>query len=266
MKKISPIKWRPQDTKKLLTYVRKFNAALTRLAKKNPEIAESGIFPERLNYSDLRDSITTRKSFNQTLAKIDRFFKPGARDIVKDTTGFYTTKWNIREQKLTEKRINAQRKKYIEEFKVPKAQQQFLNLNPISFEEKKKRIAQRLEGKDAEEAANIMQDFYNFVYTAERESQDQYLNARFAKLRNAYFHAIDIHLKEDDAIKLKNFLNANNVWGSDIVYAISINDILDFEYYYSLDTAEEKYQTLLEYWTEIMPEILEMRERNGLHG
>lgn len=42
------IKWRKQDINKLQNYVRKFNAAITRLEKKTPELKDSGVFPERL--------------------------------------------------------------------------------------------------------------------------------------------------------------------------------------------------------------------------
>lgn len=261
MAKQSLIKWRPQDYKKLYTYVRKFNAAITRLEKSNPDLIGTGVLPERLDSTELKQRIITRADYNRELRKIDRLFEKDARTIVKDTSGFYTTKWQQRELRYLQQRINAQRRAYVKQFSVPKQQLEFLNLEPIDFKKERKRITEKAAKAAPEDMENIIQEFYNFVYQAERESSADYLTGTFAKLRNAYLKAIDNNLTPEDAETLKQMLVENDIWGSDIVYAISQNDILDFEYYYSLDEKEAKGKLLIDRWEGLMPQIKKARNR-----
>lgn len=261
MARKSPIKWRPQDTKKLNTYIRKFNAAITRLEKKNPGLEGTGVLPERLVKSELVTRINTRDDFNREMRKIDRLFKKGAQEIKKDSSGFYTTVWSQREERYLQQRINKQRRAVIEKYQIPKAQWQFLGLEPVDFKAQREKAKRKSLGAEPEDQANIIQDFYNFLYTAERETSDDYYTGMFAKLRNAYLKAIDLHLPKDKGEELKALLEENQIWGSDIVYAISQNDILDFEYYYSLEDAEQKAILLLDRWKQMIPNIVKQRKR-----
>lgn len=250
------IKWRKQDLKKLSTYTRKFNAAITRLEKLAPEFVDSGAIPERIDTAELKSRILTRADFNRELRKIDRFFKPGAREIVKDKTGFYTTKWQQKELQYTVARVNAQKRAYIKKYQVPKSQQKFLGLEEINIEKEREKIfnaAAKME--DPEDKINKLQEWFNIAYTLERESSAGYYAETFAKLRNAYFKAIKEHLPDEQAKELIDYLEENNVWGSDIAWIVSQNDILDFEYFYSLEEDEDRATRMLERWHQLMPEL-----------
>lgn len=252
------IKWRKQDLAKLSIYVRKFNAAITRFEKQAPNYIGSGAIPERLDTAELKSRILTRADFNRELRRIDRFFKPGAKDIIKDKYGFEITRWQQKENRYTEARVNAQKRAYIEKYQVPKAQQQFLGLEPVSLEKAREKImkeAAKLE--DPEDKINKLQEWYNLAYTLERESSSGYYAQNFAKLRNAYFKAIREHMPPEQAEELIKYLEDNNVWGSDIVWVVSQNDILDFEYFYSTDEKEERATRMRERWEQIMPELKE---------
>lgn len=252
------IKWRTQDLAKLSIYVRKFNAAITRFENKAPEYIGSGVIPERLDTAELKSRILTRNDFNREMRKIDRFFKPGARDIIKDKSGFETTKWQKKELQYTVARVNAQKRAYIEKYQVPKAQQQFLGLEPLNIEKAREKIfreAAKLE--DPEDKINKLQEWYNLAYTIERESASGYYAQNFAKLRNAYFKGIREHMPPEQAEELIKYLEDNNVWGSDIVWVVAQNDILDFEYFYSTAENEERATRMMERWQQIMPGLKE---------
>lgn len=250
------IKWRPKDAKKLAVYVRKYNAAITRLEKKHPELEGSGVLPQHINVDELKSRIITRADYNRELKKIDRLFNKGAQEIVKDTTGYYTTKWEQRERRYTEQRINQLRKRTIEKYGVRKEQVNFLGLESVDLEKEKKRIFDKASKEDSiEDAENTLQEWFNLMYTIERESSMEYYNTAFAKLRNAYFKAIRAHLESDEAEDLIHYLIDNDIWGSDIVYAVSINDALDFEIFYNTDTETERYRLLKQRWEKIVPQL-----------
>lgn len=89
------IKWRNKDKTRLSNTVRQFNAKITRMLKKNPELAP--YLPERLTVQGLRDKIQTRQDFNQEIKSARRFLKPGAETPVTSATGIRTTRWEKRE-------------------------------------------------------------------------------------------------------------------------------------------------------------------------
>lgn len=250
------IKWRLKDTKKLAIYVRKFNAAITRLEKRHPELEGSGVMPQRLDITELKSRIITRNDYNRELNKIDRLFKKGAQELVKDSTGYYTTKWEKREQQYTQQRINKLRKQTIEKYGVRKEQIKFLGLEEVNLEKEKKRIFDKASKEEnLEDAQNVIQEWLNLMYTIDRESSYEYYNSAFAKLRNAYFKAIREHLPPDEAENLIQYLVDNNIYGSDIVYAVSINDTLDFEIFYNTDEKAERARLLTERWQKMVPKI-----------
>lgn len=250
------IRWRQNDLKKLSTYVRKFNAAITRLEKNAPDLKGLGVFPERLYADELKARIMNRNDFNREMRKIDRFFKKGARDIVRDEAGFETTRWQKRELKYTEMRINAQNRAYIKKYNIPKNQIEFLGLKPVDLMKEKKKIFTEAGKLDSyEQQINKLQEWYNIAYTLDRESSADYLNEAFARLRSAYFNAINAHMPPERAEELINFLKDNDIWGSDIVWAISQNDILDFEYFYSTDDEERRAEVMLDRWKGMLPKL-----------
>lgn len=246
--------WNEPDLKRLSIYVRKFNTAITRLEKQAPELKDSGALPERLATSELKSRILNKRDYNRELAKIDRFFKKGERDIVLDkTTGFRTTRWAKKENKLLEKRINEQKMRFIKKYNIPKSQWEFLGLNPVDLAKEQKKIIEKASKLPEEDQANEIQNWYNIIYSLERESSSGYLEANFAKLRNAYFKAIGEHMPKELANDLIKYLEDNDVWGSDIIWAISQNDILDFEFIYSLEEAQAKAEIMKERWEEMLP-------------
>lgn len=247
-----PIKWRQQDKTKVSRYVQKFNTAISRLEKLNPDLVDTGVLPERLDVSEIRSQITTRDDFNRFIKRIDRFFKPGAKDIVMAPSGYRMTRWGVKEAKLTERRINKQRAAFVEKMKISKAEQKALKLKPIDvFKEQ-----QKVLNSDSPSKA---QKWMNFLYTLERESGDNYYTNMSVQVQQSYIKALK-NTFGDQSETLVNFIKDNEIKGSDILYAISKNDILDFEYLYSREDADAKLEILTDYWLQIYAEIKQERE------
>lgn len=247
-----PIKWRQQDKTKVSRYVQKFNTAISRLEKLNPDLVDTGVLPERLDVSEIRSQITTRDDFNRFIKRIDRFFKPGAKDIVMAPSGYRMTRWGVKEAKLTERRINKQRAAFVKKMKISKAEQKALKLKPIDvFKEQ-----QKVLNSDSPSKA---QKWMNFLYTLERESGDNYYTNMSVQVQQSYIKALK-NTFGDQSETLVNFIKDNEIKGSDILYAISKNDILDFEYLYSREDADAKLEILTDYWLQIYAEIKQERE------
>lgn len=240
------IKWRDKDQKKLVTYVRKFNAGITRLEKSNPDIY--GILPERINVQEARQSFTTRADFNRFLKKIDRFFKPKARDVIQSSSG-PALRWQVKEEKLIERRLNKIRKNIVKEFNVTYDQQEYLNLRPVDFEQKKQ-----------EELSKGRADkWFNFLYQAERESADRYYDKIFSGVYSQYKNALREQIGGDIAEDIIRYIDENKIYGTDILWAIGQDDGIGFEYMYSLEQRQAKGENILERWKSIMPTVKAQR-------
>lgn len=102
------IRWRQSDEQELRRVVKNFNAKLTRLAKKNPDVIN--YLPDKISFADLKNTITTRKEFNRELNSLKRFTKRGSETIVTaKESGLKTTKWEKNEVAIQVGIINRER-------------------------------------------------------------------------------------------------------------------------------------------------------------
>lgn len=95
MQRKPDIRWRTSDVEKLEREVKRFNAKISRLEKKHPELAS--ILPERINKRELMENIKYRSTFNRELKSLDRFSKRGAEKPVVNKEGVSVTKWERKE-------------------------------------------------------------------------------------------------------------------------------------------------------------------------
>lgn len=91
MSRKSPIRWRQSDNEELRKAVKNYNAKITRLENKNPEL--TNVLPARASMRELRKNIETRAEFNRELNRMIEFSK---RDIdsVHDIRRKVTIKWS----------------------------------------------------------------------------------------------------------------------------------------------------------------------------
>lgn len=122
MSKHHKIRWQKSDNDELARAVRNFNAKITRISNKNPEI--KNYLPEKVRlkgYKDehgnyipgLKDLINTRQDLKREINALRRFSKRGAEEIITVPNTDYnlkTTKWQKTEMKRRISYINRRRK------------------------------------------------------------------------------------------------------------------------------------------------------------
>lgn len=127
MSKHHKIRWNQSDNDELARAVRNFNAKITRISKKNPEI--KNYLPEKVRlkgYTNekgvyipgLKDLINTRQDLNREINALRRFSKRGNEEIVVIPDTDYsvkTTKWQRTEMNRRIAVINRRRRKRLEQ-------------------------------------------------------------------------------------------------------------------------------------------------------
>lgn len=89
------IRWNKRQRSSLNSAVRRYNNAIRRAAKQNPELAE--FLPSEVKYKDLKKGITTARALQNTVNRLVRATKPGAMELVKQDDGSVVTKYERRE-------------------------------------------------------------------------------------------------------------------------------------------------------------------------
>lgn len=101
------IRWREQDIKQITNLVRQFNAKITRIEKKFPEI--ESYLPERINKQMLMGKIETRQDYNRVVNSYKRFMRKGAEAPIMNKQGLQVTLWEKREMQIATATINRKR-------------------------------------------------------------------------------------------------------------------------------------------------------------
>lgn len=110
------IKWRKSDRQTVSNTVRQFNAKITRLLKKNPELKD--FLPERITVKGLTERIKTRADFNREINSVKRFLRRGAENPITTKKGIQTTTWEKREIGYKVAQINRNRRRQREKANV----------------------------------------------------------------------------------------------------------------------------------------------------
>lgn len=117
MAKQHHIRWKQSDNQELARVVRNFNAKISRLEKKNPELKVA--LPDKVSVKQLKELINTRQDLKRELNSLRRFSKRGAEEVI--TYGDYNikvTKWQKTEMKRRVAVINRRRKARKEEIEA----------------------------------------------------------------------------------------------------------------------------------------------------
>lgn len=85
------IKWTRKDYGKLRSSVNRFNKRIDELQQLDLNVK----LPTKLNYSDLKEDILTRKQLNQTLSTLKRLNFKSAMDEVEIASGEIISKWEF---------------------------------------------------------------------------------------------------------------------------------------------------------------------------
>ena len=235
------IRWREADEKELQRVVKNYNAKLSRLAKKNPEMKSAR--PERVSAAQLRDMIETRQDLNRELNSLRRFSQKGAEEIVEVPDNDYNlkiTKWQKEEITRRVAVINRTRAQRLKKMEGTEAAQGGKKLGYSIVP---------LMGKAETLSLSPIQGFTKYMNRADlkkrwaqllKESQSGYWNARDERTRGNYIKAMLTHFREGDV--------------ADIIKAVQGMDIKGFRKQFDADPGkfetmypndEEEYQAAL---------------------
>lgn len=251
----TPIRWRKKDLEKLSTYIRKFNASITKTAKKQPELLDSGILPEKLNVKEVKEKIYSRADYNRVIKRIDRWFEPGARDLTVNTIGQKITKWLSNEIKYAKQRVSYQQKKRLQEAGFSGHQQAELKQlmkDPYEREERIIRRQEKIDWKEmtTEEAEtafrNESQLWQNFVKQLFNQDSDEYLVTMNQRYYDNTLLAIERNFTKEQYDELKKTLVNLGIDGYQLFLMGGVNPNINFEYYYSEEETDEKFKLLVE--------------------
>lgn len=266
MANIKPIKWRKEDEKKLSRAIQKFNTSLTRLSKLYPEIADAGLYPDRLTVKGVRDRILSRADYNREIARIERWFSKGARDIVTKG-GIKMTRYSYQEAVYDYRRqLNAYKKSMAEAHNNLRKQAQLGNA-PISpsqkLEELEKRRNDNSENNN-ETQENLENSWAMYLLNLSKRSSDQYILETNNLFYSNYVKSLYENFTPEHANDIQALMYTLNLTGYEMYLLTTINPDLDIEYIYGPEKEESKYQYVFDniyktYWTAIKRGLMEMR-------
>lgn len=223
MSKYHKIRWTKQDTQEINKVVRNFNAKVSRLAKKDPSIAN--ILPEKISAKELKNLINTRQDLVRELNALKRFSKRGSEEIVTVPDTEYDlkiTKWQKTEMNRRIGIINRRRKARLEEIE---------NTEMKSRGEKLGYTRGQLGmGKATEVALQPMTAFFRTMGNVDLKKRWKSI---LHQSQSDYFTKRDYQVRENYIKGLKENYDYENI--KDVIETIEKMDIRDF-----LKTFEEE--------------------------
>lgn len=216
MSKQYQIKWTKQDQQELNKTVKNFNAKISRLAKKNPEI--TNILPEKITASQLKDLINTRQDLKRELNSLKRFSKRGAEKIVDVPDTEYNlkvTKWQMTEMNRRVGIINRKRKDRLEKIQNTEMKSRGQSLGYTR--------GQLGMGRATEVALEPMNAFFRTMGNTDLKKRWQSI---LVQSQSDYLTRKDYQLRENYIKGLSMNYNVNDI--QDIIDSIENMDIKEF--------------------------------------
>lgn len=216
MPKFHKIRWTEDDSRELEKAVRNFNAKISRVGKKNPEIKNA--LPEKQSVRALKRIITTRQDLKKTINMLKRFSRRGMETIEIVPGSDYNTKltkWQRIEMNRMKAIVNRRRKARLEE------------LEELEMSDRGQKLGytrgQLRMGTSSEAALKPMNAFYRTMGYTDLQKRFESL---FAQSQSDYYTKQDYKVK---ANYLKGLIQ-NYEWGDikEIYEHIEDMDIKEF--------------------------------------
>lgn len=112
MPRLPGISWNENQNDQLKKAVRNFNAKISRLEKKNPQMKNA--LPEKVSVRQMKELIDTRTDLQREVKALQRFTQRGAEELVNVPGNEYNlkiTKWQKKEMGIRLSTINKKRNK-----------------------------------------------------------------------------------------------------------------------------------------------------------
>lgn len=250
------MRWRQKDIKKLTSYVRKFNTSITKLSQRFPELADVGMIPNKLSVKQIRESGTSRRDFNRLMSRIDRWFKPGAREIIQ-RNGIKMTRWEY-QNALN----NAQAVSYNHRARRDRADKSSRQKKQVGEDKwvstKLKELEKKIHVDNISEFTPEMarESWKVFTKTLEKQSSDEYFREQSLRYYDNYHTAIYENFSDDNARELANFIEDFRLSGDELFDLIGKYPYLDIDYLYGPEEEEEKLSVIMSSFPRAVEDVL----------
>ncbi len=223
-----------QRRKKVTNLVRQFNAKLTRVAKKNPEMAP--FLPERISVSKFMNE-TDAKRFNQLVRTYSRFLKPGQEQLKRLSKDVIKTKWEIGTYRVDLRRVNKKKKERQNKVSYEKGNTRTIQTENLNTYNRKER-----------DLTNRMFDMFRKAF--ENQLRSTYAHEVNAIYKQNYLMALDRNWKKTDQYsEIKRIVSSlpEDLVG-EAVYFVAVFEMI---YYYQGFAQDENAKRALKPWTEV---------------
>lgn len=223
-----------QRRKKVTNLVRQFNAKLTRVAKKNPEMAQ--FLPERISVSKFMNE-TDSKRFNQMVNAYSRFLKQGQEEFKRISPDVIKTKWEIQTYRTDLKRVNKNKKEKQKKVSYEKGNTRSIqteNLNMYNTSER--------------DLTNRMFDMFRKAF--ENQLRSTYTNDMNKLYKENYLRSLERSWQDtSEYSEIKRIVSS---LPEDLVgEAFYFDPVFEISYQYRVFEKDENAARVLEYWTEV---------------
>lgn len=242
MAKQSKIRWRESDEKELSKAIKNYNAKLSRIQKKNPEMME--FMPSRVSKSDLKKGISTRKDFQNNLKYLKGFTVKGAERVIENSQGAKLTQFDIdriKEQDRIDNIRRAKRRKELEDKEItfknkPTGRKRF-EMGTIKENDVKhrKRNIDKMKPNDVKSALLLI----------DKKINESYYKGREELLFTNYIKALLNEGTSMDIVKMMSKVPIEK-----FVELIDTDIVAGIDFIYTEDDRQARDESLREFWEE----------------
>lgn len=194
----SQIRWRKGDYITLGKAVSQFNRKINELQKEESK----NYLPDTLNYTDIKENITTRRELQRVINSLRRFKKEGAEDLYRTQAGEEITRWERRELGIESRIAQIRLTKELKNLYTPKQGEKYSRAQMGSIRvreiEAQLRNLKQIESKKGYQFERLRQRIHNI-------GTSDYNMRRALTFRNNYINEMKkySHLKNYELLKEK---------------------------------------------------------------
>lgn len=225
------IRWRDVDSRKIANLVRQFNAKITSVSKKHPELAR--IQPERIVSKELQDFLKKydRATFNRYVGRLQRYLRKGAELPYTTKQDVTITNWQKREIDNNFRSINARRRAEMNKYQ-PSAEKGTLRTIEEGNLRPRKNTVNEIKEKN----------WGKFVENLEKQVLSYADNSRKEQYKQNYIRAIQNQF--GDSSPLINIIS--DIDSESLVKAYYSDPILQIDFVYDPKEAQELERLIIE--------------------
>ena len=224
MQREPKIAWTKGQRSRLNSAVRKYNNAIRRAVRANPVHAE--FLPDLVSYSDVKESINSARTLNNTVNRLLRATRKGALNLTSVGDGGISTRYEVREFQIALGRMGT-----IQQNNLAPDTRTAANFSPVGL----RRFIERANALMAQSSYDKLELYYkNYVKGLDTvfggySEYDDIISSIAAKIKN---------MIKDEPGRLMNFFESGD-------------ELLNIEYIYSPEARDDKLRYIRDRWAEL---------------